>query len=122
MRSLAATLVFVAAVGSGPAALAQEPAPRWELPPATRACPQHGPGFVGVPGSNTCVRIGGRVVAETTVGARRVARDQIAGFGASGSVSLDARTRTEFGTVRTFVRVKAGDPTGRGTQAFVQTQ
>ena len=85
----------------------------WVAPETVRACPQHGPGFVQVPGSTTCVKVGGRVVGETTVGARRIARDQIAGFGASGRVSVDARTDTPYGPVRGYVRLKAGEGTWR---------
>ena len=91
-------------------ALAGEP---WVAPETVRACPQHGPGFVQVPGSTTCVKVGGRVVAETTIAARRIARDQIAGFGASGRVSLEARTETPYGPVRSYIRLKAGDGTSR---------
>lgn len=120
MRRLAALLTLCASAGVGLPALAQQ-APRWELPSSVRACPQYGTGFVQVPGSATCVRIGGRVVAETTVGSRRVSRDDIAGFKTSGRVSIDTRTQTELGPVRTFVRVRAGDRTGRDTQAYVQT-
>jgi hypothetical protein len=107
MRLALVALTLVAA--ASPAA-ATEP---WAVPETARACPQHGPGFVQLPGSTTCVKIGGRVVAETTTGSRRIARDQIAGFGASGRVSLDARTETPYGPVRSYIRVKAGDGTSR---------
>ena len=106
MRSAIALLAFTVAA---PAAVAEP----WTLPETVRACPQHGPGFVQVPGSATCLKVGGRVVAETTVGARRIARDQIAGFGASGRVSVDARTDTAYGPVRTYMRVRAGDGAAR---------
>jgi hypothetical protein len=102
MRFAIVSLTLLAAAP----ALAAE---RWVAPETVRACPQHGPGFVQVPGSTTCVKVGGRVVAETTLGARRISRDQIAGFGASGRVSLDARTDTPYGPVRGYVRLKAGD-------------
>ena len=102
------TLVTVATL-SAPAATKDS----WVLPGTARACPQHGVGFVQAPGSDSCVRIGGRVAAEAGTGSRRVSRDQIAGFGASGSVSLDARTNTEMGPLRAYMRVRAGDHTGR---------
>jgi hypothetical protein len=109
MRCAVVSLLALAASGAAPA-WAVEP---WTIPEVARPCPQQGPGFVQMPGSATCVKLGGRVVAETTVGSRRIARDQISGFGASGSVSLDARTNTEYGPLRTYVRVKAGDNVGR---------
>jgi hypothetical protein len=106
MRFALASLALAVAA---PAAAAEP----WVVPETARACPQHGPGFVQVPGSTTCVKLGGRVVAETTTGSRRVARDQLAGFGAGGRVSLDARTETPYGQVRSYIRVRAGDGTSR---------
>ena len=72
----------------------------------TLACPRHSPGFIEIPGTSTCIRIGGRVRSEYGASARRVSRHDIAGFGASGRVSVDSRTDTAYGPVRTFVRVK----------------
>lgn len=92
----------------GPALAAERPG----APEAARPCPRHGPGFVEVPGTATCVRIGGRVRAEAGTGTRRIAREDIAGLGASGRVSVDTRTDTAYGPVRTFVRLKAGPSTG----------
>ena len=86
---------------------------------AVRACPQHGAGFVEVPGGRTCVRIGGRVRSEAQAGGRRIGRE---GGGREGGVStrtegrleVDARTPTDYGTVRTFVRIGGGTSTGGG--------
>lgn len=77
-------------------------------PEAARACPRHGPGFVQVPGSATCIRIGGHVRAEYGGSTRRIDRDRIAGFGSSASVSADTRTDTEYGPLRSYVRIRAG--------------
>ena len=93
-------------VALGPAGAAERPG----APDAARPCPRHGPGFVEVPGTSTCIRIGGRVRAEAGTGTRRISRDDIAGLGASGRVSVDTRTDTAYGPVRTFVRLKAGQP------------
>ncbi len=109
MRLAIASLLFAASCAApGHAA---EP---WAVPEVARACPQHGPGFVQLPGSTTCVRLGGRVRAETTVGApRRVSREQISGFGTSARVSIDARTDTAYGPVRAYMSVRAGNGTAR---------
>ena len=109
MRFTLAAVLLAAAIASGSAVAGEQ----WVVPAVARACPQHGPGFVRVAGSATCVKVGGRVTADTTVGTRRVPRESIAGFGASGRVSLDSRTDTELGPLRTYVRVRAGDRTGR---------
>ena len=101
----AATLSVLAAagIGSGSAQALEPPKPQ-----VARACPRYGAGFVEVPGTTTCVRIGGRVVTEYGTTRRQFSRDQIAGFGATGRVSVDTRTDTPYGTFRSFVRVRAG--------------
>ena len=77
---------------------------------AARACPQYGAGFVEVPGTTTCIRIGGRVRADyvATSSPRTISRDQIAGFGPSASVSADVRADTAAGPLRAYVRTRAG--------------
>ena len=75
---------------------------------AVRSCPDHGPNFVRIAGSDGCVRISGRVRAEATAGTKRASRDDIAGLGASGRVTLDARTNTELGPLRGVLSLKAG--------------
>ena len=84
---------------------------------ALRSCPQHGPGFVEVPGTTTCVRIGGRVRSEYQFSARRQRGTDASALRNSGQVSLDARSETPYGPIRTFVRVKGGQ-----TNAFIQTR
>lgn len=85
---------------------------RVPVPDPVRACPRYGPGFVEVPGTSTCMRVGGRVRSEYTTGTRQVSRDQIAGFGTSGRVSVDTRTDTAYGPLRSYVRVGVGSRTG----------
>ena len=48
---------------SAPPASAR-PLPRSEPSPELRACPEMGDGFVRLPGSDTCVRLGGSVRVE----------------------------------------------------------
>jgi hypothetical protein len=108
MMKLAAGFALICLAGLGPAAALE----RVPVPDPVRACPRYGPGFVEVPGSRTCMRVGGRVRSEYTTGTRRVSRDQIAGFGTSARVSLDTRTDTEYGPVRSYVRVRAGTRSG----------
>lgn len=77
-------------------------------PDGVRTCPRLGPGFIEIPGTSTCIRIGGRVVAEAGTGrSAGVSRDRIAGFGTQGSVTLDARTDTELGPFRAVWRIRA---------------
>ena len=89
------------------AAVAKE-RPRPFDPSATEACPQYGAGFVQVPGSSTCIRVGGRVRADYVVTSGRSSRDRASGFSPSGSVSADVRTDTAAGPLRAYVRVRGG--------------
>ena len=104
MRVRAALPILALMLGLGPAAALE----RVPIPDPVRACPRYGPGFVEVPGSSTCIRIGGRVTAEYGAASRRISRDQIAGFGSSARVSADTRTDTEYGPLRAYVRMRAG--------------
>jgi hypothetical protein len=102
-RWILASLTCLAAFGLGTDVRAGE---RPSLDSAARECPQYGPGFVQVPGTATCVRVGGRVTSEYGTSTRRNTRGS--GFGTSGRVSVDTRTDTAYGPLRTYVRVKAG--------------
>lgn len=101
MRKAALVTLLLAAASP---ALAAERVPS---EPA-RPCPRHGPGFVEVPGTSTCIRIAGRARSDYVATGRRVGRDDVPGFRSSGRVSVDARTDTAYGPVRSFVRVRAG--------------
>ena len=75
-----------------------------------RVCSAFGSGFFFIPGTDTCLRIGGRVraeyrYAETLWSAPGNGREQNAiGFRSIGRLNVDARTPTPYGTLRTFFR------------------
>jgi hypothetical protein len=88
-----------------------------------RVCTAYGSGFFYIPGTDTCLRVGGRVRfsyqyfssrAESNVfGANRglVGKDN-SGFQALSFLNFDARTQTGYGTLRTFIRVIAAYNSG----------
>ena len=107
MRGIA--ILAVSACLAAGAAHAKERLRPYDPGSSMQACPQYGQGFVQVPGTSTCIRIGGRVRMDYGFTSRRaISRDQIAGFGPSGSVSADVRTDTAAGPVRAYVRTRAG--------------
>ena len=94
-----------------------------------KICDAYGAGFFYIPGTETCLRVGGLVLAEvavsnapdrlTAVGVAAVggggivplgglipsvSRDAVA-WAALGRIELDARTQSPWGTVRSFIRV-----------------
>ena len=70
-----------------------------------RVCSAYGSGFFFIPGTETCLRVSGRVRAEYTV-AETFTRGQESTFNwrARAQFNLDARTQTAYGTLRTFIR------------------
>ncbi|NIX76588.1 porin [Microvirga terricola] len=98
-----------------------------------RVCTTYGEGFFYIPGTETCLRAGGRVRADYVYAQPFNRADDAFGFRARGRIQLDARTATAYGLLRTFVRFEitrdSGTPlfaTGRiGTtpdvnEAFIQ--
>ena len=98
-----------------------------------RVCDAHGTGFFYIPGTETCLRIGGRVRVEARAfdslrdgGSAWDARSDIStGFRARGYMRFDSRTNTEYGLLRTYVETFITNDTG-GTdglaldKAFIQ--
>ncbi|WFT77162.1 porin [Methylobacterium sp. CB376] len=78
-----------------------------------RVCTAHGVGFFTVPGTDTCIRIGGRARFEATViqPLMRSGGDTV-GYRGLGRLNLDARTSTGYGTLRAFVRFDLASRTG----------
>lgn len=94
-----------------------------------KVCSLYGAGFYYIPGTDTCIRIGGHIRAEVTVGGRGTGlqswsvgdgnatntRDRDVFFTRSRVfLNMDTRSQTAFGTLRTFsvVRAEVNTPVG----------
>jgi hypothetical protein len=94
-----------------------------------KVCSAYGSGFFFIPGTDTCLRVGGRVRADYSyvtpkdqfsgVNAANVATVNKAkdganalGWEARGRITFDARTRTSFGTVQTAAGIRMARTTG----------
>ena len=77
-----------------------------------KICPIYGPGFFYIPGSNTCIKVGGNAWSEANY--KQVYAHAVNPFGTRTSlkVSLDARTATEYGLLRTVVEPQISTRTG----------
>lgn len=73
--------------------------------PGLMPCPSKGPGFVRMPGSDSCVRISGRVTAGMDM---RAGHGVAAAPVAAGRLAIDNRADTDLGEVRTYVRIGNG--------------
>ena len=69
-----------------------------------RVCSAYGTGFFFIPGTETCLRVSGRVRAEYRVQETFFRNDEPSGYRARARVNFDARTQTAYGTLRTFIR------------------
>jgi porin-like protein len=99
-----------------------------------RVCSTYGAGFFVLPGTDTCLRVSGRVRAEYRYAQPFSRTSDAVGFFVRGRIQLDARTSTAYGLLRSVVRMEInrglGGPGGFGTgtigtsaniaQAFVQ--
>ncbi len=71
-----------------------------------RVCSAYGAGFFFMPGTDTCLKVGGRVRAEYLYGERFSGGDDVYGFRARAQIRLDARNQTAYGTLRTFINLE----------------
>lgn len=88
-------------------ALAVERAPLPSEAPM-EACPEQGAGFGRIPGTSTCIRLSGRVAAGVDAGTGRGRVRPPTTVPVQGRVAIDARGDSEYGPVRSFVRIGAG--------------
>jgi hypothetical protein len=71
-----------------------------------KVCSAFGAGFFFMPGTDTCLKVGGRVRAEYLYGERFSGGDDAYGFRARAQIRLDARNQTAYGTLRTFINLE----------------
>jgi hypothetical protein len=78
-----------------------------QIPSAQKpvSCPTKGPGFVRMPGSDSCIRVSGRVATGLDV---RAGHGAAAAPLVAGRLAIDNRADTELGEVRTYVRIGNG--------------
>jgi hypothetical protein len=127
---LAKSLFLGSVAGLAAAAGAQAadlPAKKAAAVEYVRVCSTYGAGFFYIPGTETCLRVGGRVRAEYAYIEPNDREDNSIGFRARGRIQLDARTATAYGLLRSFVRFDVthntgvyGGDTAIVDQAFVQ--
>ena len=79
-----------------------------------KVCTAYGEGFFYVPGSSSCLKLGGRLRAEFFYSSRFTSENDITGFAALGQIAFDARTATSYGDLRTVVRVQLANVSGAG--------
>jgi Porin subfamily len=129
---------FLLASAAGLAAVAGAEAA--DLPVKARAaeyvkiCSLYGVGFYYIPGTDTCIRIGGQVRAEYSFfaggshiqnwGSNQAFQDRATDYYFSRGrayLNMDVRQQTDYGVLRSYAVVKWEYPTATGTAAATQT-
>ncbi|MGY2049059.1 porin [Methylobacterium sp. JK268] len=90
-----------------------------------RVCSTHGVGFFYIPGTDTCLRVGGRArfdLLATKILTRTPGDGDVLGYSGSGRLNVDSRTTTAYGTLRAFVRFVIASRTGWLTSGGLQAQ
>src|SRR4051794_2299599 len=112
MASVRILLLGTAAIMTSGAQAADLPAKTAAPVEYVRICSTYGTGFFYIPGTETCLRVGGRVRAEYLyLEPTNRSQDSI-GFRARGRINLDARTETAYGLLRTYIRMEMTRNTG----------
>jgi len=116
---LATAAVIVTVAGASAADL-----PSKKAAPATyvKICDTYGAGFFYIPGSDTCLKVGGRVRYDLTYvptgkyfssnGLQDVSVQDTYGQHVRARINMDARTGTDYGTVRTYLGMRVDYNTG----------
>jgi hypothetical protein len=110
-------LVKSLALGSAAAFVALSGAQAADLPGAepveyVKVCDAYGAGFFYIPGSDTCLQIGGFARLQVSAGEVTERRDtdvkgnNNVGYRVRARLWFDSRTETEYGTVRAYVRAQ----------------
>ncbi|MBS1165606.1 MAG: omp2b [Proteobacteria bacterium] len=89
-----------------------------------KVCDAYGAGFFYIPGTETCLRLKGRVRSSVTYhnygGSANTSVDNVA-FRADAKVGFDARTASDLGTVRSYFEIDTNSTNGITlSQAFIQ--
>jgi hypothetical protein len=79
-----------------------------------RVCSTYGAGFFYIPGTESCLRIGGRVRADYLYNEPFNRAQDAFGFRVRGRVQLDHRTETAYGLLRSFIRFEITRNSGTG--------
>ena len=125
-------------LGSAAALLAMSGAQAADLPikakpvEYVRVCSMYGAGFFYIPGTDTCIKLGGYLRAEVGIGTNALFQNATNGVGGArnrlsnyyttrsrADLNIDTRTATEYGVVRTFFDAvfqwTSGSYTGTGS-------
>jgi len=107
----------------GAAQAADLPMTKAEAVEYVKVCTEFGAGFFYIPGSDTCLKIGGDIRANYHSGYATNANPTRANdalvFDGRGQIAFDARTATEYGTLRSFFAINGNFGNGAASSFAV---
>jgi hypothetical protein len=114
-------LLGCAAIVTGGAQAADLPVKSAAPVEYVRICSAYGAGFFYVPGTDSCLRIGGRMRADYLYVEPFNRAQDATGFRARGRLNIDHRTMTAYGMLRTYIRYEFDYDTGVFTSTGTPT-
>lgn len=112
MRISTLLLGSAAALVGGSAFAADLPSKKSAPVEYVRVCSTFGAGFFYIPGTDTCIKIGGRARYDFGYATPFSRSDNITGSAAVGRIYADARNATQYGLLRAVVRFELARGTG----------
>jgi hypothetical protein len=100
----------------GAAVAADLPMTKAEPVEYMKVCSAFGPGFFYIPGSDTCLQISGQIRADYFYTQPHKRSDNETTFRTQSRLRFDARTQTDYGTLRAFLELEADTNTLGTTQ------
>jgi hypothetical protein len=110
----------------GAAQAADLPMTKAEPVEYVKVCSEFGEGFFYIPGTDTCLKISGEVRANYRFFDRQSRQTDVTQFSTEPRLKFDARTATEYGTLRSYVQINMPINDGSGSslwnldKAFIQ--
>lgn len=112
MRCRSTLIAGAALLMTGAAGAADLPAKVAAPIQYVRVCSTEGSGFFYIPGTDSCLRVSGRVRADYRYVEPIDRVDDAIGFRARGRLNIDNRTMTSFGLLRTYLRFEIDQNSG----------
>ena len=115
------TLLLGAAAGLvtvGAAQAADLPMTKAEAVEYVKVCTEFGEGFFYIPGTDTCLKISGEVRANYRFFDRLTRQTDVTQFSTEPRLKFDARTATEYGTLRSYIQLNMPVSAGSDGSAF----
>jgi len=121
MKNLISILTATAAglVVMGSASAADLPSKKAAPAQYVKICDAYGAGFFYIPGTETCLKVGGYVRAEYRYRTNALLSNHATFFRSRGLIALDARTKTSYGDLRSFLQYRLTEDTGQGATASI---